>query len=205
MKIEIRANDTALISGYVNVVERESRTMRDISGPFVETVKAGVFKKSLERHPVELRFDHRLPLGSTKDGALELREDNIGLYAKAVVSDPKVVQKAREDKLSGWSFGFRSLKDSWVPQENGIRKRNLEDIDLVEVSILDVTPAYPATSIETRDGKEDLLEFRNVQEEIELDIEKRAENQEKTEPQSEKVDMNQLKREFEFVNLGGKR
>ena len=112
---------------------------------------------------------------------------------------------AREDKLSGWSFGFRSLKDSWVPQENGIRKRNLEDIDLVEVSILDVTPAYPATSIETRDGKEDLLEFRNVQEEIELDIEKRAENQEKTEPQSKKVDMNQLKREFEFVNLGGKR
>lgn len=205
MKIEIRANDTALISGYVNVVERESRTMRDISGPFIETVKAEVFKKSLERHPVELRFDHRLPLGSTKDGALELREDNIGLYAKAVVSDPKVVQKAREDKLSGWSFGFRSLKDSWVPQENGIRKRNLEDIDLVEVSILDVTPAYPATSIETRDGKEDLLEFRNVQEEIELDIEKRAENQEKTEPQSEKVDMNQLKREFEFVNLGGKR
>lgn len=205
MKIEIRANDTALISGYVNVVERESRTMRDISGPFIETVKAGAFKKSLERHPVELRFDHRLPLGSTKDGALELREDNIGLYAKAVVSDPKVVQKAREDKLSGWSFGFRSLKDSWVLQENGIRKRNLEDIDLVEVSILDVTPAYPATSIETRDGKEDLLEFRNVQEEIELDIEKRAENQEKTEPQSKKADMNQLKREFEFVNLGGKR
>ena len=76
---------------------------------------------------------------------------------------------------------------------------------MVEVSILDVTPAYPATSIETRDGKEDLLEFRNVQEEIELDIEKRAENQKKTEPQSEKVDMNQLKREFEFVNLGGKR
>lgn len=204
MKIEIRANDTALISGYVNVVERESRTMRDISGPFIETVKAGTFRKSLERHPVELRFDHRVPLGSTENGALELRKDNIGLYAKAVVNDPNVVQKAREKKLSGWSFGFRSLKDSWQSQENGIRKRNLEDIDLVEVSILDVTPAYPATSIETRDGKENLVEFRNSQGEIELAIEKREEKQEKQEDQKRKVDMAQLKREFEFVNLGGK-
>ena len=46
----------------------------------------------------------------------------------------------------------------------GIKRRFLEDIELLEVSILDDTknPAYIATSIETRDNKEVLREIRTA-------------------------------------------
>ena len=46
----------------------------------------------------------------------------------------------------------------------GIKRRFLEDIELLEVSILDNTknPAYIATSIETRDNKEVLREIRTA-------------------------------------------
>ena len=41
-----------------------------------------------------------------------------------------------------------------------MRLRKITDFDLKEVSILSVTPAYIATSIECRDGKETLKEYR---------------------------------------------
>ena len=59
MQIEIRAENMAIITGYVNVVERESRLLHDSRGAFIEVVKAGTFQKALEKASnVELRFNH---------------------------------------------------------------------------------------------------------------------------------------------------
>ena len=41
-----------------------------------------------------------------------------------------------------------------------MRLRKITDFDLKEISILSVTPAYIATSIECRDGVETLKEYR---------------------------------------------
>ena len=206
MKIEIRADNTALITGYVNVVDRESRVLRDASGPFVEVVQPGTFQRALEKNEVGLMFNHIKPLGSTEE-ALELKEDNIGLYARALVSDPDVIEKAKAGQLTGWSFGFFMNKDDWKTKEDGMRIRTLEDIDLAEVSILDMTPAYIATSIEMRGEQETLKEFRNNGEAVELiQPEERAEDPapEPPEPEPEKapeVNMADLKRQLDFIKI----
>ena len=166
MQVEIRADKagkkSVCVSGYVNVVERESRVLHDRSGPYIEKIAAGAFAKAIAaRGPIELRFNHRTILGSTEDKSVELREDNIGLRAVAPsVTDPAVVAAAEKQELRGWSFGFVKKQDSWSTDDNGMRHRTLHDIELREVSILDKTPAYIATSIETRGEDEILVEYR---------------------------------------------
>ena len=91
------------VRGYVNVVGRDSRVLRDKQGPYIEQITPGAFAKALASgDPVELRWDHRRTLGSTADGgALTLREDNIGLLAEAVVTDADVIAAAERKELRG--------------------------------------------------------------------------------------------------------
>lgn len=191
MNIEIRSADTAVISGYVNAVERESRVLRRVGGqPFREIVRQGTFKKALSGgKTVQLMLDHERTICDTKSG-LELREDNIGLFAKAVISDKEVISAAKSGKLTGWSFGFRCMKDSW--NDTG-ELRTLEEIELDEVSILTKTPAYTATSIELRDG--DIL--RECRFESELTVEKPAES-----VTDSRFEMQ--KKKFEILKMKGK-
>lgn len=177
MKVEIR-NEQAIIEGYVNVVERTSKPIRDIRGKFVEKVASGAFAKALTNNKnVELRFNHGRKLGSQEDGSLELFEDNIGLYAKAVVSDPEVIEKAKGKKLKGWSFGFIEQRSNWNKVGN-TEVRKLEEFQLTEVSILDINPAYLATSIAVRsDNTEELTEHRAcMADDVVQYVEERAED-----------------------------
>ena len=153
LNIEIRGSDSAVISGYVNAVERKSKVLcYPDRPPFREIVRAGTFKKALERADcVELRLDHTRTLCDTRSG-LELHEDNIGLHATVTVTDRETVEAAKNGQLTGWSFGFCCLHENVQPDEGGIELRELDDIELSEVSILSKkTPAYIATSVEVRD------------------------------------------------------
>lgn len=187
MNIEIRAKDKAVISGYVNAVERESRVLHRVGGlPFREVVKQGTFAKALKNgNAVNLMLNHERTICDTNSG-LELREDNIGLFAKAVISDKEVISCAKNGKLTGWSFGFKCKKDSW--NDTG-EIRTLEDIELDEVSILTKTPAYTATSIELRDG--DIL--RECRFESDITVEKPVETAEKSRFEQQKKYFNFLK------------
>lgn len=161
MRIEIRDNKV-ILDGYVNAVCRDSKPLLSPQGLFVEQVKEGVFQRALSKaQDVKLLFNHleNRELGSIKNGNLQLFEDSIGLRAICTVEDPEVVQKARENRLKGWSFGFYSNKDDWQ-QSEPYQRRFIEDMDLLEVSILDKTPAYNGTSIESRDNKDVLAETR---------------------------------------------
>ncbi|HJJ78874.1 MAG TPA: HK97 family phage prohead protease, partial [Methanocorpusculum sp.] len=93
------------------------------------------------------------------------------------IRDAEVVQKAKEGKLSGWSFGFIPLKQDW--EDGEIRHRDLRELELKEVSILDDTkiPAYDGTSIETR--SEDLIEVRAFEDDIEVVHNETPEKEEK--------------------------
>lgn len=150
MKVEIRGQ-TVLISGYVNAVERDSKVLYDKDGPFVERAESGVFRRSMARNPnVRLKLNHGRDIGSVAEGNLQLKEDAVGLYAIAEVSDPETVREARAGHLTGWSFGFSDLAPCYESGEGEVRKRKLRDIDMAEVSILTISPAYIATSIEAR-------------------------------------------------------
>lgn len=172
MKIEIRA-DSVVIDGYVNAVERESKVLHNREGKFVEKIKAGAFQRSLDRAKrtgsdvkVLLNHNYSRELTSTRDASTKLYEDNIGLRCRCEIRDAEVIKKAREGKLVGWSFGFLPIRDSW-DKEGDISHRELRELELKEVSILDNSkvPAYDGTSIETRD--DDLIETREMEDSIE--------------------------------------
>lgn len=150
MRIEIRGQ-TAHISGYVNAVERDSKVLWNRDGPFVERAESGVFARSLEqRKDVAIKLNHGRDIGSVSQGNLRLKEDAVGLFAEADITDEETVREARAGNLTGWSFGFEDMAPCFEPGENGIRKRTLRSIDLSEVSILTISPAYIATSVEVR-------------------------------------------------------
>lgn len=151
MKIEIRG-DNVHISGYVNAVERDSKVLRGADGAFIERAEAGVFRRALERaSDVKMKLNHGRDIASTAEGNLRLREDNVGLFAEADVTDAETVREARAGNLTGWSFGFTDLEPCYEDQAGSeIRKRTLRNIDLAEVSVLTISPAYIATSVEVR-------------------------------------------------------
>ncbi len=127
--------------------ERKSRVMPSIRGKFTESINGGVFKRAIEKaDEVKLLLNHnkKRELGSTKSN-LTIKEDEIGLYAKATIVDDEVRQLAIDKKLTGWSFGFRVNKDKWSQSDNDIQHRTIEDLDLLEISVLSITPAYYAT------------------------------------------------------------
>ena len=216
MKIEVREN-SVVITGYVNAVERWSKPIRsNLRGKmqrFIEKIKAGVFKTALKRNnKVEVRLNHdpERVLANTQDGTAILEEDNIGLRAEVTITDAEVIEKAKNNKLVGWSFGFYSNADE--VEENGeTATRSISDMDLVEVSILDDTksPAYYGTSIEMRNEGDPVLEIRENVEEVEntsLDVENLADlvankvleklksEERAEEPKQEKVDYSEYEK-----------
>ena len=174
---------------------------------FIEKIKAGVFKNALKRNDnVKVLLNHNpdRELANTKDGTALLEEDNIGLRAEVTITDPEVVEKARNNKLVGWSFGFYSNSDD-VDESGDIATRTVNDMDLVEVSILDDTksPAYYGTSIETRSEDEKVLEYRTSVEEIEKEAEEKHKAVEKidweaVEEQHKHIDAEKKQKELEY-------
>lgn len=162
MKINIR-EDHVEIEGYVNAIERNSKPLMSRIGKFVERICKGAFKRAISRNNdihILLNHDWKRDLGSTKQGNLKLEEDNIGLKARARITDPEVIQKARNGDLVGWSFGFqdRDVANSMV---DGLPHRAVKDLDLYEVSILDrrKSPAYEGTLITARSENNE-MQFR---------------------------------------------
>lgn len=167
MKIEIREKEV-IISGYVNAVCRDSRIMRLPDGTrFVEMVEEGVFNKALSMGKnVKLKFNHKKEIGETENGSLELKEDSIGLYALAKVTDEDVIAAADAGTITGWSFGFNCIDDFWEDWTiEGVKRRHLREIQLNEVSILsDRIPAYAGTSYEIRGDDMATMETRGLHE-----------------------------------------
>lgn len=197
MRVEIRS-DAVLLEGYVNAVGRDSRILTDRTGKkFVEQIVPGTFQRALEKgNNVEIDLNHNRVLGSRETGEVELYEDAIGLRAKALISDPEVRSLARNNRLTGWSFTFIPREVTIEPTDNPeIERRYLKDIDLEAVSILSVTPAYIATSIEARSENAEAYEVRALETDVEV-----------TEIRNNDVEISYdlYEKQIELLKLGGK-
>lgn len=167
MKINIRA-DSVEIEGYVNAIERNSKPLMSRIGRFIERICKGAFFRALERNrDVHVLLNHEWDrdLGTTLDGSLELEEDNIGLHARAIITDPEVIDDARNGNLVGWSFGFTDAEDGveyGIDEDTKLPLRKVRDLNLYEVSILnrEKVPAYEGTLIMARSAEE----FHNISE-----------------------------------------
>ena len=177
MEIRIKG-DKVEIEGYVNAVERRSKPLWSRMGQFIERICKGAFGKALKRNDdvkILLNHDPDKLLGSQKQGNLELEEDNIGLRTRATITDPEVVETAKRGDLVGWSFGFYDRDVDMKRDESGLPLRDVKDLDLEEVSLLDkrAIPAYDGTLVCVRsdeksvfygDTFEDAMQIRQVEE-----------------------------------------
>ena len=185
--------DNVHIEGYVNAVERLSKRLTDRFGEFMERIKAGAFGRAIKRNPnirILLNHDWDRDLGGT-DSNLKLEEDNIGLRAVVDITDPKVAEDARKGNLVGWSFGFTD-RDNGVyrTEEEGLPVRNVKDLDLYEVSLLnrEAIPAYDGTLVTVRAIDGEQMHISHLTEDKPQVEEIRAEVKEEEKPAEEKVE-----------------
>lgn len=198
MNVNIR-QDHVEIEGYVNAIERNSRPLKSRMGQFIERICKGAFKNAIKRNDdIHILLNHNWDrdLGSTKQGNLELEEDNMGLKARAKITDKEVIEKARRGDLVGWSFGF-SDRDVENTTEHGMPIRAVKDMDLYEVSILDrsAKPAYEGNLITARSENNEIqyrsepfidkVVIKELREERPPEKSDEPEAPEKTEPEKE--------------------
>lgn len=208
--MEIRVKeDSVEIEGYVNAIERNSKPLSSRVGKFIERICKGAFKRAINRNDdihILLNHDWKRDLGSTKQGNLELEEDNIGLKAKAKITDPEVVKKARNGDLIGWSFGFTD-RDVANSIERGMPLREVKDLNLEEVSILDRTkvPAYDGTLIMARDDSdevhfrgEDFIDEVSIREETPTEEKVQEEPKVEEQPQEPEPKQQEVVKEIDY-------
>ena len=172
MKVEVRTDNSAKITGYVNAVERESKPVDTPKGMVNELVESGVFHRALDAaDDIPMTVDH-IPteiVARTADNTLQLKEDNIGLWAEAVVTEERVVRAAKEGKLKGWSFGMTNVLDAVEERTEKLPLRRIKGMALDHVTlVIDKIPAYSATSVELRAGTEEYLETRTFDSTVEV-------------------------------------
>ncbi|MED4261974.1 HK97 family phage prohead protease [Priestia aryabhattai] len=183
MNMELRVQNSSLqanedgsmtVSGYVNRTEQLSNTL-GVTKRFKEKISKGVFTRAIQNAQRDIDFlaehNNKLILASTRNNSLELREDDEGLYMSATIAPTSWGKDYYELISSGilqnMSFGFRTIKDSWKPMEQGIFERTIEDLELIEVSVVR-DPAYSQSTISARGI--DLVEDVEIPAELEEEI-----------------------------------
>lgn len=142
----LRASGRTL-SGYAAVFGTDTRI-----GGFTERVAPGAFSKSLASgRDVLALLDHRADvlLGRTSSGTLKLSEDDKGLRFDLELPDTQagrdLVALAERGDLGGMSFGFVATDEAWQGDT-----RELRQVELHEVSVVQSWPAYKSTTINLR-------------------------------------------------------
>jgi Escherichia/Staphylococcus phage prohead protease len=143
------------VGGYAAKFGSDYRLSEDM----VETIAPGAFARTLRENPdVRLLADHDSAclLARTASGTLQLSEDSTGLAFLADLPDTTVGRDVRSlvarGDLSGCSFGFFVVRQSMSRRNDGLRVCTLEDVDLLEVSIVSF-PAYEETEVSLRARK----------------------------------------------------
>lgn len=193
MQVEIRADNSVHIEGYVNVAERESRPVATRYGKCNELIESGVFQRAIDSaERVNLMVDHQRTIGDTSEN-LELREDSIGLKAVLDTNDDEVVNSAKSGKIKGWSFGFRKPVDSLEQRADKLPLRRISSLILDEVSlIINKSPCYSATSVEVRADDEIEVEVRGIEEEVSVTDNSVSERADEEVEQKEVIDYSQF-------------
>lgn len=151
----LRSNGKTL-HGYAAKYNSEA----DLGG-FVEVIRNGAFRKSLEGGSnIRALYHHQgdALLGTTRGGTLKLKEDAHGLAFELALPDTShgrdlAVLVDRGD-VAGCSFGFkvRAGGDRWE-QRGAQLVRELLDVDLVEITLTS-DPAYQDTTVAMRSLKD---------------------------------------------------
>ncbi|PES80078.1 phage major capsid protein [Bacillus cereus] len=158
VNVELVGSETdgsLFVSGYVNKTGQWSQPLGN-KRKFVERIEPNTFKRALARNN-DIHFlaehDNKLLLASTKNGSLELREDDQGLFMQAKISATSWGEDyytlIQDGLLTNMSFGMQVLNDTWSKRNDGTLQRSVNEILLSEVSVVR-NPAYVQSNIQAR-------------------------------------------------------
>jgi HK97 family phage prohead protease len=158
-----RASDTGdglTLEGYAAVFDSPTEIASRQEGHFIERMKPGCFRKTLDRRTPVLMFNHgQHPLiGDMPLGVItEAREDARGLFVKARLSDNWLIQPVRDaielGAVSGMSFrmSIPQGKETWrkPAERGGLPERDIHEVACPELGPV-VFPAYEDTTVGVR-------------------------------------------------------
>lgn len=138
------------LQGYAAVFNQLSEDMWGMR----ERIRPGAFAKTIQEGDIRAVWNHDPAhvLGRTKNGTLNLREDEHGLWVE--IRPPETnwandaLESIRRGDVDQMSFGFETVRDYWEGEE-GQQIRTLVEVRLFEVSPV-TFPAYPQTEISVR-------------------------------------------------------
>jgi HK97 family phage prohead protease len=146
--------ESRTISGYAAVFDSDSKDMG-----FIERLDKHCFDGVIERSDVVALYNHSeapgvLARSVNGEGTLTLEVDHKGLRCEFEAPNTQLgndmLESVRRGDIRGMSFAFTTEKDNWESDKEGNYKRTIVKIDrLYDVSLV-VTPAYDATSVETK-------------------------------------------------------
>ncbi|MCI5044688.1 MAG: HK97 family phage prohead protease [Aquisalinus sp.] len=149
LNTELRTKGRRL-EGYAALFGQEAR----IEDQFTESICYGAFTRSIKSNGDILALVDHDPtslLARTKSGSLRLSEDKHGLAFDLDVPETQkghdILALAQRGDLGGMSFGFK------VPRGGELRNgdnRQLIDVDLFEISVVQAFPAYEGTVVNAR-------------------------------------------------------
>lgn len=147
---EVRAASEGMsFTGYAIRYNAKSEPL-----PFRETIAPGAVTRSLKsRNEIKAFVNHdtNLVLGSTRAGTLRLSEDDRGVPVEIDLPETSYGRdlsvSVKRGDVSGMSFGFSVVKDSWSQDYS---QRTIHELRLHEVSVVTGFPAYRQTTASVR-------------------------------------------------------
>jgi HK97 family phage prohead protease len=160
-EVEIRedGDGAAVFAGYA--AKFNSRTLIGaLPWGFYEEVSPGAFSKTLGEGDQRklIQHDPYYVVSRVSAGTLRLSQDKTGLAVdsdldRALSYVPDLIANVRNKNISGMSFGFRVIKDTWAEEQVGETSdgkpitgelRTIKEAELIEVSSV-TFPAYGDT------------------------------------------------------------
>jgi HK97 family phage prohead protease len=151
LRVDGDAQTPTMLTGYAVVYD----TLSEQLGCFREKIAPGAFEESLKTADVRCLIDHNptLILGRNKAGTLRLFDEPNGLRIECDLPDKLCARELAGDirigNVTGMSFGFVPLKDTWFEDEDGNVIRTVVEAEIYDVSAV-TYPAYTDTSLALR-------------------------------------------------------
>lgn len=146
---ELRAGGSGrTITGAAALFNQVSQNL----GGFVEQIAPGAFTRTLQTADVVALFNHDKSqiLGRTSAGNLKIEERDTGLFYEVTPPSTSVgadaLENVRSGLVTGSSFAFRAVADTWSETDTGYPLRTVTEAVLYDVGPV-TSPAYLQTGM----------------------------------------------------------
>ena len=157
-QVEVRkgsdGKESRIISGYAAVFDSDSEDMG-----FIERLDKHCLDGVIEKSDVVALYNHSeapgvLARSVNGEGTLKLEVDERGLRVEFEAPNTQLgndmIESVERGDIRGMSFAFTVEKDNWEHDDKDNYRRTIVKVSrLYDVSLV-VTPAYSATSVETK-------------------------------------------------------